>query len=327
VASLTEETQLVWTKAEWRSEAERWIANRLCELGRNLAGAIEQPHVRPWGTVLRVPTDVATLWFKASISPLAYEVPLLEGLAAHAPDRAPDLLAAKRDRAWMLMADAGTRVADLFPDGPPLTTWKEFLPQYAQLQIDAAPAADELLSQGVPDRRLPRLVDGFLCVLENERLVRPRGGTGLTDDQLRRLRSLEPVLFEAIDVVAALDLPDTVQHDDLHAWNVCIDGDSYRFIDWGDACISQPLLSLYIPLAHVGDEDAAEARDAYLEPWTALRPRAALVRACDAAVLLAQLTGILKWELINSDLTDDERAGYEDVIPKRLRHLLELACG
>jgi hypothetical protein len=48
--------------------------------------------------------------------------------------------------------------------------------------------------------------------------------------------------------------------------------------------------------------------------------------ACDAALLLAQVTGVLKWELINSALSDEERSGYEDVIPKRLRYLLELAC-
>jgi hypothetical protein len=38
------------------------------------------------------------------------------------------------------------------------------------------------------------------------------------------------------------------------------------------------------------------------------------------------VTGVLKWELINSGLSDDERVGYEDVIAKRLRYLLELAC-
>jgi hypothetical protein len=284
--------------------------------------------VRPWGTVFRVPTKSGTLWFKASIAPLAYEVPLLEALGANTPDRVPRLVAADAARVWMLMEDAGTRVTDLHPDGPPIAMWQDFLRAYGRLQIDVAPAADALVSQGVPDRRLPRLVDGFLRVLENDRLVRPPGGAAVDDRELRRLRALEPTLAEAIDVLAALDLPDTVQHDDLHAWNVCIGRDGgYRVIDWGDACVAQPLLSLYIPLAHVGDDGASEVRNAYLEPWTALRSHAELAAACDAAVMLAQLTGVLKWELINSGLSDDERAGYEDVIPRRLRHLLELACG
>ena len=326
MASPAEETHLVWTQAAWRADAERWIRDRLSHLDRDLAGSIDQTHVRPWGTVLRVPTDRGMLWFKASIAPLAYEVPLLETLAEHGRDRVPCLVAADATRAFMLIEDAGTRVTDLYPDGPPVAIWQEFVPAYAQLQIDVAPAASDLLPQSVPDRTFPRLLDGFLSVLDNDRLVRPPGGAALDDGELERVRSLEPILREAVDVVAALALPDTVQHDDLHAWNVCLRDGRYRIIDWGDACVSQPLLSLYIPLAHVGDEGAPAVRDAYLEPWTALRPRAEIVAACEAAVVLAQLTGVLKWELINSALNDDERTGYEDVIPRRLRHLLELAC-
>jgi hypothetical protein len=322
-----EKTRLVWNDPSWRHSAERWIRERLSDLGRGLAGAIAQPHVRAWGTVIRVPTNCGTLWFKASIAPLAYEVPLLEVLGARAPRRVPRLLAADAARAWMLMDDAGTRLTDLHPDELPIDVWKEFLPAYAQLQRDVAPAADELVAAGVPDRTLPRLVEGLERVLENDRLVRPATGDGLADGELERLRSLVPRLVDAADVVAALGLPNTVQHDDLHAWNVCIRDGEYRFIDWGDACVSQPLLSLSVPLAQVGPEYASEARDAYLGPWTALRPRGELVVAADEALLLAQLTGTLKWELINSGLTDDERVGYEDVIPRRLRYLLELACG
>jgi Phosphotransferase enzyme family len=321
-----EKTRLVWTDASWRRSAELWIRDRLGDLGRELVAPVEQPHVRAWGTVMRVRTDGGPLWFKASIAPLAYEAPLLEALAAHAPGRVPRLVAADVSRAWMLMEDAGTRVTDLHPDGPPVEVWREFLPVYAQLQLDVAVASADLVGRGVPDRTLPVLLDGLERVLANDRLVRPATGRGLEADELRRLRALGPHLAEALDVVGALGLPDSVQHDDLHAWNVCVGSGGYSFIDWGDASIAQPLLSLYVPLAHVGPGRAAEARDAYLEPWTAVRPHGELVAACDAAVLLAQLTGVLKWELINSVLSDDERTGYEDVIPKRLRHLLELAC-
>jgi hypothetical protein len=324
--SLPEKARLRWLSPSWRQAAEKWIRDRLAELDRRLAGAIEQPHVRAWGTVFRVRTDDATLWFKASIPPLAYEVPLLETLAVQVPDRVPRPLAADVACAWMLMEDAGTRLTDLHPDGPPVEIWTEFLPEYAQLQLDAAPAAGALVELGVPDRRVSQLVEGFLRVLESDRLIRPSAGGGLEDADVRRLRTLVPQLTEAVDRVAALELPNSVQHDDLHAWNVCVWNSGYRFVDWGDACIAHPLLSLSVPLAHVGDEGGAAARGAYLKPWTALRPYAELEAACDAAVLLGQVTGVLKWELINSGLSDEERVGYEDVIPKRLRYLLELAC-
>jgi hypothetical protein len=318
------ETTLLWTQPWWRADAEHWVRERIADLGLSIA-AIEQPHVRPWGTVFRVETDADVVWFKASIAPVAYEVPLLEQLGARRADAVPPLLAGDAGRGWMLLGDAGSRLADLHPDGPPIELWEHFLPGYAELQLDTAPAADALIAAGVPDRRSAELVDGFLRVLEDDRLVRPRTEP-LAEAELARLRALAPALLDAIDAVAALGLPDTVHHDDLHAWNVCVDGGRYRFIDWGDASIAQPLLSLYVPLIRVPEGTAERARDAYLEPWTTLAPRAALVSACKPALVLAQLTGVLKWELISTALTDDERAGYEDVIPKRLRYLLELAC-
>jgi Phosphotransferase enzyme family len=322
-----EKGRLVWNDPSWRHNAEHWIRDGLAELGLELAAPIEQPHVRAWGTVLRVPTDDGTLWFKASIPPLAYEVKLVETLAAHAPGRVPSVLAGDASRSWMLMDDAGTRLTDLHPDKPPVEVWKEFVPVYAQLQHDVATAASDLVAAGVPDRTLPRLAGGLQRVLENDRLVRPETANALDDGELARVRSLIPQLAAAIEAVSALGLPDTVHHDDLHASNVCVRDGAYRFIDWGDACVSQPLLSLSVPLAHVGPECAAEARDAYLAPWTVLRPHAELAAASDAAVLLALVTGVLKWELVSSGLSDEERVGYEDVIPTRLRYLLELACG
>ena len=315
-----------WTDPSWRCDVARWIRERLRELGLSLVGPIEHSHVRPWGTAVRVPTDGGILWFKANVPPLAFEVPLVETIAERTPERVPRVLASDGPRGWLLMADAGPILDDLHPDGPPIEIWQEFLRAYAQLQIDVAPATETLVAAGVPDRRLPKLLDPLSQVLENDRLVRPTPEFALNDDELERLHLLIPKLREATEVLAALDLPDSVQHDDLHGWNVCVHDGGYRFIDWGDACISHPLLSLGVPLWHVGRDRADGPRDAYLEPWTALRPYDELVAACDAAMLLAQITGVLKWELINSALSDEERAGYEDAITLRLRYMLELAC-
>jgi phosphotransferase family enzyme len=311
-----------WTDPSWRSEAEEWIRAEISDLGYALADRIEHSHVRPWGTVARVPTDNGLLWFKANIAPLTFELRLIELLATQA---VPHLVAREPSRGWMLMKDAGTLVSELYGEEPPLDVWREFLCEYARLQVAAAPAAEKLIAAGVPDRRLPSLLEPFEGVLEDDRLVRPRTDP-LTPDQLDRVYALMPKLRESVAALAALGLPDSVQHDDLHPWNVCVDAGRYRFIDWGDACVSQPMLTLEIPLQWVGGKGSAVAKEAYLEPWTVLRAQEDLLAATEAAALLAQVTGVLKWALVNSALNDEERVGYERGIPRRLRHLLELAC-
>jgi hypothetical protein len=314
-----------WTLASWRDEAERWIREQLSEFGLQQVAPIERPHVRPWGTVLRIPTSGETLWFKANIAPLGYEAPLLD-LVGAGSSSVPRLVAADSSRAWMLMEDAGTKLTDAYGDRLPRAIWCELLRAHAQLQLDAAPAAQRLIAAGVPDRRLPKLVEGLRRVLGNDRLVRPAAEVALTDDELERAHGLLPGIARAVDVLAALELPDSLQHDDLHPWNVCVRDGAYCFIDWGDSCISQPLLSFTVPLAHIPPVDVEAAQDVYLDPWTRFRTRRDLVTAVGAAQLLGQVTGILKWELIASGLSDAERGDYQGSVPRRVRSLLELAC-
>jgi len=51
-------------------EAHAWIHAQVDGLGIALVGAITQLHVRPWSTVLRVPTGDGDLHFKASVPAL-----------------------------------------------------------------------------------------------------------------------------------------------------------------------------------------------------------------------------------------------------------------
>jgi len=58
-------TTLPWLQPGWRETATSWIDAQLLAQRVSLAGPIEQPHVRPWSTVLHVPTGAGLLYFKA----------------------------------------------------------------------------------------------------------------------------------------------------------------------------------------------------------------------------------------------------------------------
>ena len=93
-----------------------------------VVGEIEQPHIRPWSTVLRVPTDPEVLWFKAVGDVDAFEVPLTAMLARVRPAGVPELVALDVDRRWMLMHDGGTRLRELMATSDDLWRWEAFLP-------------------------------------------------------------------------------------------------------------------------------------------------------------------------------------------------------
>jgi Phosphotransferase enzyme family len=258
-------SQLLWTDPAWLAEATAWIRERV-----DVAGEIEQPHVRWWSTVLRVPTAEGDLFFKAVAPIHRFEAALTARLAQLQPGRVPELVDVDPERGWLLMRDAGTRLRELVTTPADLHHWERLLPDYAQLQIDVAPYADELLRLKVPDERLSLLPEHLQELLD----TRP---AGLTDDEHRRLVAAVPRVEEMCRTLAGAGIPPTIQHDDLHDGQVFVRNGRYLVFDWGDSCVSHPFHSLTVVLRALawkldlppGGVQLQRLRDAYLEPFGA----------------------------------------------------------
>ncbi|MGZ8688148.1 MAG: hypothetical protein ACXWZP_06945 [Gaiellaceae bacterium] len=258
-------------------------------IGNPASGAIEAVHVQPWSTVLRVPTGRGDAYFKANTPALRHEAAVVALLAERRPDCMPQLLAVDRTRGWMLMADAGTRLRELIARERELTRWLDVLPLYASLQIDLSDRADELVALGVPDMRLEHLPARYERLLDELE--------GLPADEARRLREAVPHVEAMSDELAAVGLPETIQHDDLNEGQVYLCDGRYLLLDWGDACVSHPFFSMSVALEGViawgiddvqGSVDVGPFRDAYLEPFArnGERDPAELNDACTTAMRL-----------------------------------------
>jgi hypothetical protein len=255
--------ELPWVRPEWLAEATGWIRERV-----DVTGEIEQPHVRWWSTVLRVPTAEGDLFFKAVAPVHRFEAALTARLAELQPARVTEVVDVDPERGWFLMRDAGTRLRELLETRDDLHHWERVLPEYARLQVEVAPHAEELLALGTPDERLAVLPGLFRELLAK----RP---PGLTDEEQRRALSAVP-RFEELCVALAEDgLAETIQHDDLHDGQVFVRDGRYLVFDWGDSCVSHPLLSLTVTLRSVawrldlepGGPELLRLRDVYLEPF------------------------------------------------------------
>src|SRR5207244_5611265 len=94
-----------------------------------------------------------------------FEPPLTAKLFELKPDRVTALVDIDVNRGWMLMRDAGRRLREVVLTRADLRHWELALPRYAELQLAAAPLADELLAMGVPDARLSVLPGQLRAVL------------------------------------------------------------------------------------------------------------------------------------------------------------------
>src|SRR5688572_16802481 len=138
--------------------------------------------------------------------------------------------------------------------------WERMLAGHAEFQRSLAVRSEALLALGVPDQR-PGLIGQLwdtLPVPDTVSAYRPR-------------------LLELCARLRASPVPASLQHDDPHDGNVFADG---RVSDRGDASVSHPFGVLLVSLRLAGERFGALAlprlRDAYLEPWTSLAPRAEL---------------------------------------------------
>jgi hypothetical protein len=276
-----------WTDPLWLAEAHEWIRVQLARVGTGIVGPIEQPHIYPWATVLRVPTEQGDVYFKANAAALRHEAALVTLLAARRPDCIPPLFAVEPERGWMLMANAGTRLRELVERERELNRWLEILPLYAGLQIDLADDADELLALGVPDLRLATLAARYEQLLE--------GLVELPADDRRGLEAKVPWVRESCEELASYGVPETIQHDDFHDGQVYVRDGRYLLLDWGDACVSHPFFTLSVTLEGVlawGLDDIEDSvdvtpfRDAYLAPFRRMANTAELEEAAAIAMRL-----------------------------------------
>jgi hypothetical protein len=266
-------------------------------------GAIEIAHERPWATVFRVPLADGTAWFKACGPVQAFEPRLTAELFWRWPDRVTEVIAHDVERAWLLLADAGQRVAEL---GNPPGTWLTALPRYAELQRGEAERAQEHLTHGVPDLRISTLPARYDDLVQRD--------LPLTHEEIDRLGRFSVRFRELCDELTAHGIPETVQHDDLHQNNLYAAGERLRVLDWGDSSISHPFASLVVTFRFLeefnklpsADPWFTRLRDAYLEPWGS-----GLAPTFDLAIRVGMFAHACAWARQRDALPDDARPDFD----------------
>jgi hypothetical protein len=282
-----------WALPGWHDDVRAWLDAELPRLGRRFVG-LEQ--VKQWSisSVLRVETDGPELYFKVSaLLPLfVHEGTVTARLAERFPTHVPAPLAVEPGRGWMLF-DA----FDLVGWDASVELRCELFRRFAALQLRTAALTDELLAEGCLDRRLD--------VLERqlEPLLADRTGLHkLTGAEIRELRALAPRFRELCRRLAALGLPPTLVHGDLHVGNVArLDG-RLAYFDWTDACVAHPFVDLH-SLRWVRDEAERTAQlDAYLEPWREVAGEATLREAVALAAVVTPLHHAVSYRTIVAGL-------------------------
>jgi hypothetical protein len=295
----------VWSSPAWQAEAVAWLDEQLAAAGIRRTGEATHPHIRPWATVVRAPTDAGVVWMKAPGPGTAFEVGLYEQLQRTVPEYVLTPIAADTDRAWMVLPDGGAPLGERL-EGPELTeAVADAMAHYAEMQLRLAPEADELVGLGVTDMRpavLPERFDEALGVV-GEYVA----GRDVPEERerLAAVAAMRDSVSQWSERLAEAPGGAGIDHNDLHAWNILTPGPSGapRFFDWGDAVVAHPFTSMLVPLDEM---PGPRVRDAYLEPFAHLGSRAELLETLELARRLARVARALTWQRALAHVAPEE---------------------
>lgn len=327
------EPKLHWEDPDWLKQVSNWIHNETSRQHIQITGSIEQPHIYPWSTVLRVPTDQGTLFFKATAPETIYEASLTQALAGWYPYCMPEFVAVDASRGWMLMRDGGEPLRASIRPTKDIAPWTPIISLFSKVQIDSAEHVSELLSLGIPDWRLKNLPDLYAQLLKDTDILRLDQPDGLTSEEFRRVQELAPRFAQICDELAVFGIPETINHGDFHDGNILIKKGRITLFDWGDGCVAHPFISLRTFFVSIENSlkledysftpEMAALLDVYLEPWQRFASKENLLAAYKTSRCVASIVKTLMWHQTVSRMEESLREEYAHIVPELFREFIE----
>jgi hypothetical protein len=222
--------------------------------------------------------DGQECWLKATGTPNTHEYSITRYLCevgSQCNPYLPSLIACKREwNAW-LMSGGGRPIFECASSAvKPDALLEEAVRSFARLQIATAGKDHTLLRAGAFDQRLEVLAERskelFEYLLE---AMRAQTSTKVPPIERLRLSEVREGLVAVCERILELKVPNSILHGDLNPGNILI-SDHCRFIDWSEAYIGFPLISLQhlLLLNKAGEPERedlrSDLRQLYREEWS-----------------------------------------------------------
>src|SRR5258708_2500919 len=274
----------------WVEELFSWVQSAIEQYGLHLSGEFLQLNGRRTLPLPPLETNGQAVWFKAVGEPNLREFPISVTLSRLFPGFVPTAIANHPAwHGWLTTEVAGSTLDEV----PDACAWERAAQTLGELQIASVGMTDQLLEAGCKDLRVTSLlpsVDPFLEVMTQ--LMEQQWKTpppALDRDELLTLGSQ---IKEALSELAELGIPDTLGHLDFNPGNILCSADQCVFLDWAEAYVGPPFLSLQYLREHLVrlrhnislDTDVVKT---YETMWHRILPREAVASAQDLAPVLA----------------------------------------
>jgi hypothetical protein len=272
-----------------------WSAQQLLPLGLRWDGNYCQLQAESSFSLMRLSTNRGAVWFKAVGEPNLREFPVTMLLARLFPKHVPRLLAARIEwNAWLAAESEGQELSS----SPKSGDWCRAAESLAESQISSIPVSHHILGAGARDvrsHRLLELIPPFFSAME-ETMEKQTKAVPLKLSR-QEIGGLGDQVAEALERLEEAGIPTTLNHLDLNPGNIFVSGAQCTFLDWAEAAVGNPFLSIQYLREHFirtnpDDKDGERLlRNAYLGRWEELLSRTAV----ETALHLAPLTAVFAY--------------------------------
>lgn len=258
----------------WLAGVQDWTSAVIRPLGLELSGPLRQYNASPAFNLIRFETTGPAVWFKAVGEPNQREFPITLKLAQRFRQFMAEIIATKPEwSAWLSREVEGANLGDVND----IELWQQAAAALANLQIESISECEFTLQLGAHDLRPDALLaaaDPFCDLVAGLMERQPKVPPPTLNRQEISLLKLR--IEDSLTLLDDLEIPNALGHLDLNPWNILISADRCVFLDWAEAYIGHPFLSLEYLLQHfrraVGTDTVFESQlvEAYKAPWRQL---------------------------------------------------------
>ena len=311
-------------KPGWIKELFSWVQHEAEPYGVRLTGDFRQINASPTFSLIRLETNAQAVWFKAVGEPNLREFGISLALAKLFPGFVPTVIAPHPVwHGWLTREFSGSTL----DESSDSSAWELAAHTLAELQMTSRGKADQLLAVGCRDLRITSLlplVEPFMEMmvhLMEEQKKAPPVALGKGD-----LLTLGTQIKETLSELAELHIPDTLGHLDFNPGNILCSADQCVFLDWAEAYVGPPFLTLQYLREHIvrlrrGEVGlAADVGRAYQTEWRQLLSPETFSAAMNLAPLLAVFAyaaGTGSWRP-PIEMRDPEAAAYHRSLTRRM---------
>jgi hypothetical protein len=281
LATLDGDTKSPFGGIGWIDEAIAWVET---VTGRRVSSKadVEQYNAGEGFSLVRLRMEGGCdYWLKATGVPNVHERRVTSLLSKLCRDYVPEVVAEQAAwNAW-LMRDDGDHIAALPREASGvMRLLKGAVQSLTELQMRTVGSELDLLEAGAFDHRTRVLrTEAEALFAYMDEAMGLQTSTKVARIETKRLRELQSLFEDVCSYLEDLGLPDTVLHGDMNLANILVADERCVFIDWSEAYVGNPLVTLehLLLLNQIEDPSVKASCDRRLRETY----RSAMSKTCD----------------------------------------------